>query len=36
MVKDPKRNNTFKSENYDEFMIFIVSKRKNERFKRNE
>ena len=36
MVKDPKRNNTFKSENYDEFMIFIASKRKNEKFKRSE
>lgn len=35
MIKDSKNCNTIKSENYDSFCILIMTKRKNERFKRN-
>ena len=35
MIKDSKICNTIKSENYDTFFILIMTKRKNERFKRS-
>ena len=35
MIKDSKICNTIKSEDYDTFFILIMTKRKNERFKRS-